>query len=311
MILLTQILVATDFSDASDAALVHGRALARTHGASLHLLHVMENQFLRPSPADPSLLKAGAARNLNERLTDDDRAALHAHAALETSDSPAETIVKYAGEHQIGLIVMGTHGRGPVEQLLMGSVAETVVRRAPCPVLTVKQPVDRRSAMITLRNILVATDFSEPSDAALTYGRALARSFKAALHVVHVVANVSSAVYGVDGYTATMPELQQEVEDRARQQLDELLVDNDQPPLPTRRVLLTSNAPAMAIVDYAGREPIDLIVTGTHGRGAVAHLLMGSVAERVVRTAPCPVLTVRHPEHEFVVPDALVAAAKA
>jgi nucleotide-binding universal stress UspA family protein len=165
--------------------------------------------------------------------------------------------------------------------------------------------------MITLKNVLVATDFSEPSDAALMYARAFARNFGATLHVVHVVGNVSSAAYGAEGYVASMPELQQEVEDAARKQLDALLVDNDERPLPTRRVLLTSNAPAHAIVDYAAREHIDLIVTGTHGRGAVAHLLMGSVAERVVRTAPCPVLTVRHPEHEFVIPDALVAVAKA
>ena len=165
--------------------------------------------------------------------------------------------------------------------------------------------------MIALKNILVATDFSEPSDAALTYGRALARTFEATLHVVHIVGNVSSVVYGAEGYTASIPELQQELEDEARKQLDDLLIDNDPQPLPTRRVLLTSNAPASAIVDYAGRERIDLIVTGTHGRGAMAHLLMGSVAERVVRTAPCPVLTVRHPEHEFIVPDALVAVAKA
>jgi nucleotide-binding universal stress UspA family protein len=165
--------------------------------------------------------------------------------------------------------------------------------------------------MIALKNILVATDFSEPSDAALTYGKALARNFKATLHVVHIVGNVSSVVYGAEGYTASIPELQEELEEEARKQLDDLLVDNDPNPLPTRRVLLTSNAPAGAIVDYAAREHIDLIVTGTHGRGAVAHLLMGSVAERVVRTAPCPVLTVRHPEHEFIVPDALVAVAKA
>ena len=71
--------------------------------------------------------------------------------------------------------------------------------------------------------------------------------------------------------------------------------------------MVTAISPAAAIVDYARREQIDLIVMGTHGRGGVAHLLMGSVAERVVRTAPCPVLTVRHPEHEFVLPDALVA----
>jgi nucleotide-binding universal stress UspA family protein len=74
---------------------------------------------------------------------------------------------------------------------------------------------------------------------------------------------------------------------------------------------LTSAAPALAIVEYASANGIDLIVVGTHGRRAVAHLLMGSVAERVVRTAPCPVLTVRHPEHEFIRPDTLVAAAGA
>jgi nucleotide-binding universal stress UspA family protein len=163
--------------------------------------------------------------------------------------------------------------------------------------------------MITLKHILVATDFSEQSDAALTYGRALARNFNATLHVLNVVGPVSSVVYGAEGYVVSMAELQQEIEDAARKQLDDLLVDNDERPLPTRRVLITSTAPALAIVEYAGREHIDLIVAGTHGRGAVAHLLMGSVAERVVRTAPCPVLTVRHPEHEFVVPDTLVAVA--
>ena len=165
--------------------------------------------------------------------------------------------------------------------------------------------------MIALKNILVATDFSQPSDAALLYGRALARNFNATLHVVHVVGTISSVVYGADAYAASIPELQQEVEDLARKQLANLLIDSDEHPLEARHAVLTSNSPAVAIVDYAGRERIDLIVTGTNGRGGVAHLLMGSVAERVVRTAPCPVLTVRHPEHEFVVPDALVAVARA
>jgi nucleotide-binding universal stress UspA family protein len=114
-----------------------------------------------------------------------------------------------------------------------------------------------------------------------------------------------------DGYVTMLPDIQREVHDAARKHLDDLLVDNDEPPLATRRVIVTSNRPALAVVEYAGREHIDLIVTGTHGGGAVAHLLMGSVAERVVRTAPCPMLTVRHSEHEFVVPDALVAVAKA
>ena len=136
-------------------------------------------------------------------------------------------------------------------------------------------------------------------------------SFNATLHVVHVVGDASNLAYGADGYVATLPDLQLEIEDAARAQLDDLLVDRDQPPLPIRRTLLRSNAPAAVIVDYAGREDIGLIVTGTHGRGAVAHALLGSVAERVVRTAPCPVLTVRHPEREFIVRDAPAASAKA
>jgi nucleotide-binding universal stress UspA family protein len=74
---------------------------------------------------------------------------------------------------------------------------------------------------------------------------------------------------------------------------------------------MTSNAPALTIVKYAQETKVDLIVMGTHGRGALSHLLMGSVAERVVRLAGCPVLVVRHPEHEFVLPDALAVSARA
>jgi nucleotide-binding universal stress UspA family protein len=140
MILLEQILVATDFSEASAAALEYGRSLARTFSASLHVLHVRENTFLRPVPGDPFTLKAAAERHLEDRLTHDDLTALRAVSALVMSDNPAEEIVKYAATHDIGLIVMGTHGRGTMAQLLVGSVAEKVVRTAPCPVLTVRQP---------------------------------------------------------------------------------------------------------------------------------------------------------------------------
>jgi nucleotide-binding universal stress UspA family protein len=165
--------------------------------------------------------------------------------------------------------------------------------------------------MIQLKHILVATDFSEASDAALVYGRALARSFGATLHLLHVAENVYLKTMAGESYAAVFPDLQRDVEAAAQKQLDERLIDNDPDRLPAKGTVLTSNVPAVAIVDYARRTGIDLIVMGTHGRGAVAHLLMGSVAEKVVRTAPCPVLTVRHPEHEFVLPDALVGAAKA
>jgi nucleotide-binding universal stress UspA family protein len=164
--------------------------------------------------------------------------------------------------------------------------------------------------MVTLKNVLVATDFSEPSEAALLYGRELAARFGATLHVLHVAPNILFSTLGAENYVAIAPELQQEVEDAARRELHTLLVDTDRSGPPSIPVVLTSGSPAQAIVGYAKDHDIDAIVMGTHGRGAVAHLFMGSVAERVVRLAPCPVLTVRHPEREFVVPDALATVAQ-
>ena len=140
MILLNNVLVATDFGPAADAALTYGRALAQTFGARLHLLHVMENSFLRPTPADPSAHEAALLRRLHDQVTADDCAALKAHVVLETSDNAADAIAEYAKATNIDLIVIGTNGRGAVAQVLVGSVAERVVRIASCPVLTVRHP---------------------------------------------------------------------------------------------------------------------------------------------------------------------------
>ncbi|MEO8260603.1 MAG: universal stress protein [Acidobacteriota bacterium] len=164
--------------------------------------------------------------------------------------------------------------------------------------------------MILIKHVLVATDFSEPSGAALNYGRELARTFAATLHVLHVADNVTFQ-YGVEGYSTLLPELQEDVEAGARTRLDGLITEEDRVELHAEPVVITAVPKAAAIVHYAGTHQMDLIVMGTHGRGAVGHLLMGSVAELVVRTAPCPVLTVHHPEREFVMPDALVAVARA
>jgi nucleotide-binding universal stress UspA family protein len=140
MIALKRILVATDFGPAAEAALTYGRALANNFGATLTVMHVAENFFLRATVADPHALKAAVARRLEERLTAEDRSALHARAVLDTSDQPADAITAYAKQAEIDLIVMGTHGRNGISHLLVGSVAERVVRTASCPVLTVKHP---------------------------------------------------------------------------------------------------------------------------------------------------------------------------
>lgn len=157
--------------------------------------------------------------------------------------------------------------------------------------------------MVVIKNILVATDFSEPSGVALAYGRDLARTYHARLHVVHVVEDVALRYAPEVGFFGT--DLQQDLEARAQRELDTLVRDDDRTELHAVAVVARAVNSANGIVAYAKANAIDLIVTGTHGRGLVQHLLMGSVAERVVRTAPCPVLTVHAHERDFIVPDAI------
>lgn len=148
------------------------------------------------------------------------------------------------------------------------------------------------------KQILAATDFSEASDAALSYARDLARAQGAVLHVLHVAGNVVAGAVGVEGYTTDYVALQREVEAGAQKYLDSLVTDEDRRTLNARTAVVTSTAPADAIVRYARDHAIDLVIVGTHGRGGAERFAMGSVAERVVRAAPCPVLTVRGPVRE-------------
>lgn len=164
--------------------------------------------------------------------------------------------------------------------------------------------------MLAIKNVLVPTDFGSAADAALLYGRELAGRFGATLHLVHVVDTLQIAGFP-ETYGELAAKLQADLEEAARKAIASRLLDSDGSGPRTARAVITSTAPVIGIVDYAKTHGIDLIVMGTHGRGALAHFMMGSIAERVVRVAPCPVLTVRHPEHEFVWPDTLATVAHA
>jgi nucleotide-binding universal stress UspA family protein len=156
--------------------------------------------------------------------------------------------------------------------------------------------------MILLNSVLVATDFGDTSKSALEYGRNLARAFGAKLHVLHVAARIvpmSAAEFD----PTNVADLQADIVEEANRQLNRLLTDNERALLQTKAMVLASTSPAAAIVGYAKEAHVDIIIVGTHGRGGISHLLMGSVAEHVVRNAPCPVLVVRANEHEFILPD--------
>jgi len=151
---------------------------------------------------------------------------------------------------------------------------------------------------IAIKRILVPTDFSEASDAALMYGIGLARAFGAQLYLLHVPGET-----GVN-FEADFPMVQ--FENATRERLETLVSPRDMITL-RPEYALRLGTPADEIVRYAGSREIDLIVMGTHGRSGVAHMVMGSVAEKVVRTAPCPVVTVRHPERASDTPQEAIA----
>lgn len=150
---------------------------------------------------------------------------------------------------------------------------------------------------IQLHNICVPVDFSETSAAALNYAKALADAFGAKLHLLHVLVN-----WIPDGDFPVSPQVYVELENSARKQLQNQLTPQELEKYQAKMELVSGTSEFLEIVRYAQDKNIDLLVMGTHGRGPIAHMLLGSVAEKVVRKAPCPVLTVRHPEHEFVMP---------
>jgi len=146
--------------------------------------------------------------------------------------------------------------------------------------------------MVSIRRILVPSDFSEPADAALKYARALAEEFGSHLHIFHVVPEPFVYPWGTEISTMPLVDLLTQSEALSNTRLAEL-IPKDQAP---KGGLTTSTAigtPVDRILDYIDDSHIDLVVMGTHGRGPVGHLLLGSVAERIVRRSPVPVLTVK------------------
>ena len=149
--------------------------------------------------------------------------------------------------------------------------------------------------MAPVTKILVPTDFSATADVALEYAKVLAGQLGASLHLLHVFSDpYAPAAYAPEVYARLPPSLRQQAIEQARECLRQRLTANEEEQF-RGTYDIVSGLTAKQIVEYADDKGIDLIVMGTHGRRGVAHLLLGSVAEHVVRTAACPVLTVRNP----------------
>ena len=149
-----------------------------------------------------------------------------------------------------------------------------------------------------VERLLLPTDFSDTAAFAMDYACELTSAFGAVLHVIHVVENTNPTGGWTAGkrYTTPPPSLTAGIEHEVRNELQSI-IDKRTPPVQKSVLVVKTGSPLVEIVRYAAEQHVDLIVMGTHGHGPIAHMLLGSVADNVIRRAPCPVLTVRHPGH--------------
>lgn len=289
------ILFPTDFSDVAEGAFAHAAHLALQYNATIHVFNVVGPEadesanpmdFLPVQPAEGAPDQE-AVQHMDVQTVTQERGTVPVVYAQTDSPSPSDAIVTRAQEQDVDLVVMGTRGRRGMDRLLSGSVSEEVVRRAPCPVFTVLAREDGAGPVIS--RVLAPVDLSDQSELVLHHAAALAESYAAPIDLLHVVEEAAYPnVYGLDPLTPSTPNVQ----DRAREALETLASKLDLRTDPVNVHVLAGNA-ARDVVEFAEDQAADLIVMATHGRTGLERFLIGSVAEKVVRRAPCPVFTLK------------------
>ncbi len=299
MIDIRRILCGVDFSDFSRHALAHAAAIARWYKATVTLFHAhapaMSPDLGAGPGASESLFQAGQRDRLLQELT---RFAELAGAAdvpivCEVWPGPAVGgILDRAASLPADLIVLGTYGRSGVDRLMLGSVAEKVLRKAVAPTLTVPPAaVPGAPSTTPFARILCPVDFSASSMRAVTYALSLAREAGAHLLLMHVVEGVSNTEHWKQPDAMLLRYLRN-AEEQALGRLRQIVpAGASQASRP--EMILTTGKAYRQILDVAAARDIRLIVMGVHGRGPLNLVLFGSTTEHVVRMASCPVLTVR------------------
>jgi nucleotide-binding universal stress UspA family protein len=294
------ILCPTDFSDASRHAFEHAASIAGHHRARLVALHAvspapvlvagyapMAGAYVTPDVVGSEVQQARAQALEETRLA---RAAGLETETLVKTGSTARVILETADEIEADLIVLGTHGAGGFEHLVLGSVTEKVMRKASCPVLTVP-PRAQATSNLPFERMLCPVDFSQASLAAFDLACLLARESGARLTILHVVDwSHPGASHGVAHFE--IPEFARYLEEDARTRLRQMAEDVEGTGLEPS-IELAHGRPHRQVIATAEAIGADLIVMGVHGRHAISSRLFGSTTNHVVRSATCPVLTMR------------------
>jgi nucleotide-binding universal stress UspA family protein len=289
---LERIVFPTDFSECSDHALDYAVFMAGQFDSQLHLLHAQVLHGEDPAndahgfPEAHALLdrlERVAHSELGARAQRSDVAVLRIRQAQRRGFDAGSVILDFAKEIDAGLIVMGTHGRRGARRLLLGSVAEDVLRRSPNPVLLVRE-AGERTHLESIESILVPIDFSAASRNALAKAADLATSLGARLRLLHVV-NIPAlpSVYG-QPLVLDMSDLSR----RALTALENLAAEHK---LDDAELAAVVGDPATEIVAESVKAKVGMIVMPPHTGGYLSDFLTGRTTDQVVRRAPCPVLT--------------------
>ena len=299
MLTVNRILFPTDFSPGSERALDTALALAQEFGAELHMLHAVV--LHSDDPNDPahhfpdadeirSRLELTADRRMESGIAERDADGLKVRRSHRRGISIAPTILEYAQEIDPDLIVMSTHGRRGLENVLLGSVTEEIVRFASCPVLTVRSG-EGGSTFPSAAPILVPVDFSEHSRQALALAREIASTFGADIHALHVFERPIHPEIYLGGMPLDSPDFRT-VEGSLREALETFVRETPGPDVATSLHVLEGRA-VPAILEFVRDNEVGLVVIATHGLTGLAHVLLESVSEKVVRRAMSPVLSVK------------------
>lgn len=293
-----RILFPTDLTEGSLRSLAYAIALARQSKAELHLFHAII--LFAEDPYNPAYhfpdvdrifqdIREKSEAQLNELLAEHQASDIKVVQCHQRGVAAGPMILEYAGKNEIDLIVMSTHGRRGLSKVLIGSVAEEVVQLANCAVLTLNPKCERVEPNAVDR-ILVPIDFSDHSRKALDEAAKLADQMQAKLMLLHVIEDsVMPPFYmvGVDHLLSAT-----EISDQAESELSKM-ADLFKTAPKGATIHVARGRAAHEIVRFCERQNVDLIVMSTHGLTGLEHFLLGSVAEKVVRSAPCAVLTLK------------------
>jgi nucleotide-binding universal stress UspA family protein len=299
MLDIRRILCPIDYSDASRHALAHAVTVSRWYGARLTALYVDSPVIMLTPPilfaeglgpvSSATVNRSDLENRVREWLAPARNAGLETDVAVDEGN-PAAVILECAASLPADLIVMGTHGRGGFERLVLGSVAEKVLRKAKCPVMTVPPPAVG-TWKLPFAHVLCPVDFSESSTSALRFAFSLAQESNARLTLLHVFEWPSDEASA--RRVLETSEFHRQWEMETRQQLDALISDEVRQWCSPQPALAFGKA-YQQIVCVAQTEHVDLIVMGVRGRNSIDLMMFGSTANHVVRQAPCPVLTLRN-----------------